>query len=65
MTIPARTAWAWGLTTLTLSGQILDAWYPRPRLGAVDSSPRPELLTAAEERRRACQVADARAVAED
>ena len=48
MTIPARTAWAWGLTTLTLSGQILDAWYPRPRLGAVDSSPRPELLTAAE-----------------
>ncbi len=29
-----RTAWAQGLATVTDSGAVLDAWFPRPRLGA-------------------------------
>lgn len=28
-----RTAWGWGLTTTTESGQSLDTWYPDPHLG--------------------------------
>jgi 2,3,4,5-tetrahydropyridine-2-carboxylate N-succinyltransferase len=37
MTVPAdvpRTAWAHGLATVTTDGQVLDAWFPRPALGA-------------------------------
>ena len=28
-----RTAWGWGLATVTDSGTILDTWYPQPALG--------------------------------
>lgn len=28
-----RTAWGWGLATVTDSGTILDTWYPQPTLG--------------------------------
>ena len=31
----ARTAWAFGLATVTEDGAILDAWFPSPRLGVV------------------------------
>jgi 2,3,4,5-tetrahydropyridine-2,6-dicarboxylate N-succinyltransferase len=29
----ARTAWGWGVVTLTRDGQVLDAWFPAPALG--------------------------------
>ncbi len=29
-----RTAWGWGLATITESGTVLDTWYPSPALGA-------------------------------
>ena len=29
----ARTAWGWGLATITDSGDTLDVWFPQPRLG--------------------------------
>lgn len=29
-----RSAWGWGLATLTDEGQVLDTWYPAPQLGA-------------------------------
>jgi len=38
----ARSAWGWGLATITDGGQTLDTWYPYPRLGsptADDSGP--------------------------
>lgn len=34
----SRTAWGWGLASVHSSGQILDTWYPDPRLGATDES---------------------------
>jgi len=49
----ARTAWGYGLTTVTDSGTVLDtvldAWYPSPQLGAhpADASP-PDVLAEAE-----------------
>ncbi len=33
-----RTAWAWGLATVTDSGTVLDAWYPQPALGDVPAA---------------------------
>ncbi len=36
-----RRAWAWGLATVHTSGQVLDAWYPAPAIGAYDGSPAP------------------------
>ena len=34
MTTPTtRSAWGWGLATVTGDGQVLDTWYPRPELG--------------------------------
>ena len=36
MTSATRTAWGVGLATLTPDGQVLDAWFPQPRLGAKD-----------------------------
>jgi 2,3,4,5-tetrahydropyridine-2-carboxylate N-succinyltransferase len=33
-----RTAWAQGLATLDAEGQVLDTWYPHPRLGEPDGS---------------------------
>ena len=28
-----RSAWGWGLATVTDAGQVLDTWYPEPQLG--------------------------------
>ncbi len=47
MTISARTAWGWGLATTTLSGDVLDVWYPAPALGGTDDSAAPAPLVAA------------------
>ncbi|WP_028050939.1 2,3,4,5-tetrahydropyridine-2,6-dicarboxylate N-succinyltransferase [Cellulomonas sp. URHD0024] len=45
----ARTAWAYGLATVTDDGTTLDVWYPSPALGAPDSDTEPPAaLTAAE-----------------
>lgn len=40
-TAPAMTAWAWGLASVHTSGQVLDTWYPEPKLGTppADSQP--------------------------
>ena len=37
-----RSAWGWGLASLHTSGQVLDTWFPDPRLGpaAADTPPR-------------------------
>jgi len=45
----ARTAWGYGLATVTESGTVLDTWYPSPALGArpTDAAP-PDVLAAAE-----------------
>jgi 2,3,4,5-tetrahydropyridine-2-carboxylate N-succinyltransferase len=34
MSSQTRTAWGHGLATLTADGQVLDTWYPSPRLGS-------------------------------
>ncbi|MFT3875777.1 MAG: 2,3,4,5-tetrahydropyridine-2,6-dicarboxylate N-succinyltransferase [Propioniciclava sp.] len=47
MTNSARTAWGWGLATTTLSGDVLDVWYPSPALGVSDDSDAPASLLAA------------------
>ena len=39
MTSAPRVAWGHGLATLTSAGEVLDTWYPEPRLGAPDGSP--------------------------
>ncbi|MBO9553368.1 2,3,4,5-tetrahydropyridine-2,6-dicarboxylate N-succinyltransferase [Cellulomonas sp.] len=45
----ARTAWGFGLATLTHDGTTLDVWYPAPELGApADDAVAPADLTAAE-----------------
>ena len=42
-----RTAWAWGLSTVTGSGSVLDTWYPQPALGDVPAGAEcPEELAA-------------------
>lgn len=42
----ARPAWGWGLATVHESGQVLDTWYPAPRLGAETDEPAlPELIS--------------------
>ncbi|MGB8649438.1 MAG: 2,3,4,5-tetrahydropyridine-2,6-dicarboxylate N-succinyltransferase [Mycobacteriales bacterium] len=33
-----RTAWGQGLATIDIDGQVLDTWYPQPRLGEPDGS---------------------------
>ncbi len=46
----ARTAWGWGLATITDSGDTLDVWFPQPRLGTLSAAEREDtpaaLLTA-------------------
>jgi 2,3,4,5-tetrahydropyridine-2,6-dicarboxylate N-succinyltransferase len=42
-----RTASGWGLATVTDSGQVLDAWFPAPALGAAPADPPEELAVAA------------------
>src|SRR4051794_17885041 len=44
MTSANRTAWGVGLATLTPDDQVLDTWYPQPRLGARGDEPAPEGL---------------------
>jgi 2,3,4,5-tetrahydropyridine-2-carboxylate N-succinyltransferase len=39
MSTETRTAWGHGLVTLTTDGQVLDAWYPSPRLGTPEGAP--------------------------
>ena len=43
----SRTAWGWGLATRHDSGQVLDTWFPAPRLGPADGSTAPQSLIAA------------------
>ncbi|MBO3100444.1 2,3,4,5-tetrahydropyridine-2,6-dicarboxylate N-succinyltransferase [Cellulomonas fengjieae] len=52
----ARTAWGFGLATVTDDGTTLDVWYPSPSLGSPDGSPAPASLSAGE------RVDEARAV---
>ena len=37
----SRYAWGFGLTTVTMDGTTLDAWYPDPQLGGHDEPPIP------------------------
>ncbi len=39
MTTDMRSAWGTGLATLTADGQVLDTWYPAPKLGEPDGAP--------------------------
>ena len=36
-----RVAWGWGVATVHETGQVLDTWFPRPRLGRYDDSAQP------------------------
>jgi 2,3,4,5-tetrahydropyridine-2-carboxylate N-succinyltransferase len=48
-----RSAWGYGLATVTTGGQVLDTWYPSPALGPADTEdpygPPAELAAAAKE----------------
>jgi len=48
-----RSAWGYGLATVTTDGQVLDTWYPAPALGPADSEdpygPPAELAAAAKD----------------
>ncbi len=48
MTDTTRTAWAWGLATVHTAGDVLDAWFPEPRLGSALTDEPPQLLTDAQ-----------------
>jgi 2,3,4,5-tetrahydropyridine-2-carboxylate N-succinyltransferase len=37
----SRSAWAYGLATITDTGAVLDTWYPRPQLGTAPEKPGP------------------------
>ena len=43
-----RSAWGWGLASVHSSGQVLDTWYPDPRLGTADPATPPKHLVAAQ-----------------
>ena len=44
---PVRSAWGWGLASIHASGQVLDTYFPTPRLGrADDDAPPPALISA-------------------
>jgi 2,3,4,5-tetrahydropyridine-2-carboxylate N-succinyltransferase len=48
-TTSARTAWGYGLATVTESGKVLDVWYPSPAVGApTGADTEPNALTALE-----------------
>src|SRR6187549_1322956 len=38
----SRTAWGYGLATVTDDGTTLDTWYPFPRLGTAPGDPAPQ-----------------------
>ena len=44
---PLRAAWGWGLTSIHVSGQVLDTYFPSPRLGAAEDSAAPSALISA------------------
>jgi 2,3,4,5-tetrahydropyridine-2,6-dicarboxylate N-succinyltransferase len=44
---PLRVAWGWGLASIHSSGQVLDTYYPSPRLGGADGSAAPVTLISA------------------
>lgn len=47
MTDTTRSAWAWGLATVHITGQVLDTWFPSPALGEDDGTEAPHGLVAA------------------
>jgi 2,3,4,5-tetrahydropyridine-2-carboxylate N-succinyltransferase len=44
---PRRPAWGWGLASIHASGQLLDTYFPAPRLGVADDSAAPPSLISA------------------
>ncbi len=46
-TAPRRPAWGWGLASVHISGQVLDTYFPSPRLGTADHSAPPTVLISA------------------
>jgi 2,3,4,5-tetrahydropyridine-2-carboxylate N-succinyltransferase len=44
---PIRAAWGWGLASIHSSGQVLDTYFPSPRLGVADDSAAPAALISA------------------
>jgi len=44
---PMRAAWGWGLASIHASDQVLDTYFPSPRLGAADDSAAPPALISA------------------
>jgi 2,3,4,5-tetrahydropyridine-2,6-dicarboxylate N-succinyltransferase len=44
---PLRVAWGWGLASIHSSDQVLDTYFPSPRLGRVDGSAAPVTLISA------------------
>jgi 2,3,4,5-tetrahydropyridine-2,6-dicarboxylate N-succinyltransferase len=44
---PARVAWGWGLASIHGSGQVLDSYFPSPRMGRADGSAAPAMLISA------------------
>jgi 2,3,4,5-tetrahydropyridine-2,6-dicarboxylate N-succinyltransferase len=45
--VPIRAAWGWGLASIHSSGQVLDTYFPSPRLGVADDSAAPPALISA------------------
>ncbi|HEY6682021.1 MAG TPA: 2,3,4,5-tetrahydropyridine-2,6-dicarboxylate N-succinyltransferase [Propionibacteriaceae bacterium] len=45
--VPRRPAWGWGLASIHASGQVLDTYFPAPRLGVADDSAAPPSLISA------------------
>jgi 2,3,4,5-tetrahydropyridine-2,6-dicarboxylate N-succinyltransferase len=46
-TAPSRVAWGWGLASIHGSGQVLDSYFPSPRMGRADGSAAPAMLISA------------------
>ncbi|HLM20366.1 MAG TPA: tetrahydrodipicolinate N-succinyltransferase N-terminal domain-containing protein, partial [Propionibacteriaceae bacterium] len=44
---PRRAAWGWGLASIHAEGQMLDTYFPSPRLGTADDSAAPPALISA------------------
>jgi 2,3,4,5-tetrahydropyridine-2,6-dicarboxylate N-succinyltransferase len=44
---PSRVAWGWGLASIHGSGQVLDTYFPSPRMGRADGSAAPTTLISA------------------
>jgi 2,3,4,5-tetrahydropyridine-2,6-dicarboxylate N-succinyltransferase len=44
---PRRAAWGWGLASIHAEGQMLDTYFPSPRLGIADDSAAPPALISA------------------